>query len=49
MIDKIDRLSLEEVAAAGRGLLRSAPTVAILGATGNAPHAADVVARLAGV
>jgi predicted Zn-dependent peptidase len=49
MIDKIDRLSLEEVRAAGRGLLRSAPTVAILGATGNAPRAADVVARLAGV
>jgi predicted Zn-dependent peptidase len=49
MIEKIDRLSLEEVRAAGRGLLRSPPTVAILGATGKAPHAADISVRLAGV
>ncbi len=49
MIDKIDQLSLDDVRAAGRRLLRSQPTVAILGATARAPGAAAVSARLAGV
>ena len=49
MIERIDGLSLAQVRAAGAGLLRTAPTVAILGATGKAPGAADVSAWLAGV
>lgn len=49
MIEKIDRLSLDDVRAAGRRLLRSPPTVAILGAIAKAPGAAAVSARLAGV
>jgi predicted Zn-dependent peptidase len=49
MIARIDGLDLADVRAAGARLLRSAPTVAILGATAKAPGAADVSARLAGV
>jgi predicted Zn-dependent peptidase len=49
MIDRIDGLSLTEVRAAGARLLRTAPTVAILGATAKAPGAAEVSARLTGV
>jgi predicted Zn-dependent peptidase len=49
MIEKIDRLSLVDVRAAGASLLRTPPTVAILGATAKAPGAAEVSARLAGV
>jgi predicted Zn-dependent peptidase len=49
MIDKIDRLGLDEVRGAGAQLLRSAPTVAILGATAKTPGVAEVSARLAGV
>ena len=49
MIEKIDALSLDEVRAAGAAMLRSAPTVAILGATRKAPGAAEVSALLAGV
>ena len=49
MIDKIDTLSLEDVRATGAGLLRTAPTVAVLGATRKAPGAKDISARLIGV
>ncbi len=49
MIEKIDRLSLADVRAAGASLLRTPPTVAILGATAKAPGAAEISARLAGV
>ncbi|MCI4677779.1 insulinase family protein [Rhodoblastus acidophilus] len=49
MIGKIDALSLDEVRAAGAAMLRSAPTVAILGAARKAPGAAEVAAALAGV
>lgn len=49
MIDKIDTLSLEDVRAAGAALLRTAPTVAVLGATRKAPGAKDISARLIGV
>lgn len=49
MISRIDALTLEEVREAGRKMLRSAPTVAILGATKKAPHAADIFAALKGV
>jgi predicted Zn-dependent peptidase len=49
MIEKIDALTLAEVRVAGADMLRAAPTVAILGATRKAPHAADVAALLTGV
>lgn len=49
MIEKIDALGLDEVRAEGAAMLRSAPTVAILGATRKAPGAAEVSALLAGV
>jgi predicted Zn-dependent peptidase len=49
MIGRIDSLSLEEVRAAGAAMLRSPPTVAILGGARRAPGAADVAAQLAGV
>lgn len=49
MISRIEGLTLEEVREAGKKMLRSAPTVAILGATKKAPHAADVAAALRGV
>jgi predicted Zn-dependent peptidase len=49
MIERIDGLSLAQVRAAGARLLRTAPTVAILGATAKAPGAAEVSAWLAGV
>ena len=39
MIEKIDALGLEDVRATGARLLRTAPTVAILGATRKAPGA----------
>ncbi len=49
MIDKIDALDIEDVRATGARLLRTAPTVAILGATRKAPGARDISAGLAGV
>jgi predicted Zn-dependent peptidase len=49
MIERIDSLSLAQVRDAGARLLRTAPTVAILGATAKAPGAAEVSAWLAGV
>ena len=49
IIGRIDALNLDEVRAAGAAMLRSAPTVAILGAARKAPGAADVSALLAGV
>jgi predicted Zn-dependent peptidase len=49
MIEKIDALGLDEVRAEGAAMLRSAPTVAILGATRKAPGAAEVSALLTGV
>lgn len=49
MIDRIDGLSLAQVRAAGARLLRTPPTVAILGATAKTPGAAEVSALLAGV
>jgi predicted Zn-dependent peptidase len=49
MIGKIDALSLHEVRAAGAAMLRSPPTVAILGAARKAPGVAEVAAQIAGV
>jgi predicted Zn-dependent peptidase len=49
MIEKIDGLTLEDVRATGAALLRTPPTVAILGAAKKPLGAADVAARLAGV
>ncbi|WP_294534333.1 pitrilysin family protein [uncultured Rhodoblastus sp.] len=49
MIDRIDGLNLAQVRAAGASLLRTPPTVAILGAVARAPGALDISARLAGV
>lgn len=49
MIGRIDALSLEEVRAAGAAMLRSPPTVAILGGARKAPGAAEVAAQLAAV
>ncbi len=49
MIGRIDALSLDEVRAAGAAMLRSPPTVAILGGASKAPGAAEVAAQLAGV
>ena len=49
MIEKIDALGLDEVRAEGAAMLRSAPTVAILGATRKAPGAAEVSTLLTGV
>ncbi len=49
MIDRIDALNLDDVRAAGARMLRSPPTVAILGATKKAPDAAAISARLAGL
>jgi len=49
MIEKIDALTLEHVAAAGSAMLRTPPTVAILGATRKAPGAKQVAAFVRGV
>jgi predicted Zn-dependent peptidase len=49
LIEKIDVLSLADVRAAGAALLRTAPTVAVLGATRKALGAQDVTAHLAGL
>ena len=49
MIDEIDALTLADVRAAGACLLRTAPTVAILGAVRKPLTSADIAARLAGV
>ncbi len=49
MIGRIDALSLKEVRAAGAAMLRSSPTVAILGGARKAPGAAEVAAQLAAV
>jgi hypothetical protein len=49
MIEKIDALTLSDVRAVGAAMLRTAPTVAILGAVRKAPGAADVAALLGGV
>jgi predicted Zn-dependent peptidase len=49
MIEKIDALTLAEVRAAGADMLRTPPTVVLLGALRNAPGAADVAALLKGV
>jgi predicted Zn-dependent peptidase len=49
VIGKIDALTLEDVRAAGVSLLRTPPTVAILGMVKKPPTAGDVAARLAGV
>ena len=49
MIGRIEALSLEEVRATGAAMLRSPPTVAILGGARKTPGAVDVAAQLAGV
>ena len=49
MIERIDRLSLEEVRAAGRNMLRTPPTLAILGAVKQAPGVADIATVFAGL
>jgi predicted Zn-dependent peptidase len=49
MIEKIDAIGLAEVQAAGAAMLRTAPTVAILGAVRKAPDAVEVAALLGGV
>ena len=49
IIAKIDQLTLEEIRAAGRTSLRSAPTVSFVGATRKAPDSAEVRQRLKGV
>jgi predicted Zn-dependent peptidase len=49
VIGKIDALTLADVRATGAALLRTPPTVTILGATRKPMTAADVSARLAGV
>ncbi|MGO8740270.1 M16 family metallopeptidase [Rhodoblastus sp.] len=49
MIGRIDALNIGEVRAAGAMMLRSPPTVAILGGARKAPGAAEVAAMLAGV
>jgi predicted Zn-dependent peptidase len=49
VIGKIDALTLDDVRATGAALLRTPPTVTILGATRKPMTAADVSARLAGV
>ena len=49
MIEKIEDLSLDDVRATGARLLRTAPTVAILGATRKAPGASDISSRMAGI
>ncbi len=49
VIGRIEALSLEEVRATGAAMLRSPPTVAILGGARKTPGAVDVAAQLAGV
>ncbi|MBB4199689.1 peptidase M16 [Rhodoblastus sphagnicola] len=49
VIGKIDALTLEAVRAAGASLLRTPPTVAILGAVKKPVTTGDIAARLAGV
>ena len=49
MIEKIDRLGLDDVRATGARLLRTPPTVAVLGATRGAPGSCDISAGLSGV
>ncbi len=46
IIAKIDALTIDEVRAAGRRLLRSAPTVAAIGPVAKAPSPSEVAARL---
>jgi predicted Zn-dependent peptidase len=49
VIGRIDALTLEDVRAAGASLLRTPPTVAILGAVRKPLTSADIAARLVGV
>jgi predicted Zn-dependent peptidase len=49
MIERIDALTLDDVRASGVSLLRTPPTVAILGAAKKPLTAGDIAARLAGV
>jgi predicted Zn-dependent peptidase len=49
VIERIDALKLSDVRAAGASLLRTPPTVAILGAVRKPLTSADIAARLAGV
>ncbi len=49
IIARIDALTIEEVRAAGRRLLRSVPTVAAIGPVGKALSPAQVAARLGAV
>ncbi len=48
IIEKIDRLTLKEIRAAGRAALRTAPTVAVVGQTAKAPDPGRVRERLSG-
>jgi predicted Zn-dependent peptidase len=49
VIGKIDALTLDDVREAGASLLRTPPTIAILGGIKKAVSAADIAARLSGV
>ncbi len=49
IVEKIDRLTLKEIRAAGRAALRSAPTVSVVGQTAKAPDPVGVRQRLAGI
>jgi predicted Zn-dependent peptidase len=46
IIEKIDALTIDEVRAAGRRLMRSVPTVAAIGPVSKAPSPSQVAARL---
>jgi predicted Zn-dependent peptidase len=49
MIERIDRLSVEDVRAAGAAMLRSAPTIAAIGGIGKVLDASRVTRRLSGI
>jgi predicted Zn-dependent peptidase len=49
IIEKIDRLTLEDIRSAGRLALRSPPTVSVVGETRRAPDAVKVRERLKGI
>jgi hypothetical protein len=49
MIDRIERLTVKDVRAAGAAMLRSTPTVAAIGRTGKVLDQARVARRLTGI
>jgi hypothetical protein len=49
MMARIDRVSVEEVRKTGAAMLRSAPTIATIGAVGKVPGQAKIAEALKGV